>query len=372
MGTSGSAVHTRLKSPWMVLIALIVGGFLGYWLCKCISSADNSGSNKNTSGTTPVEFLLLDANRVDSYLAQLNNGRQSSVHLRQKLVRSASVSGGIKGAAEGQAGVEEEDFVEREVTPTAASRLIELEKKLHTLLMPERLLHQFRKATEIKSVKGRAVTELEDGDMVRFRATIHAPRYIEPFLAVSREATVAALLPETTHNRGRRAYIEARRTAVRKFRKQVGSDPRLVLTIHPKQKHSKQRDITVMMPVRMRQLTEERSLLRTGGVFTIIGKVVRIFSPSQGAVKTRKRQNAYIDLATLHTWLQPITNATGELICSSNLSCSTKLKESEGTTGRTRRKAITGTRRSMINALEDEVRIERSGGMLLIPIAIFR
>jgi hypothetical protein len=122
----------------------------------------------------------------------------------------------------------------------------------------------------------------------------------------------------------------------------------------------------------MRQLTEERSLLRTGGVFTIIGKVVRIFSPSQEAVKTRKRQNAYIDLATLHTWLQPITNAAGELICSSNLSCSTKFEGAEGTIGRTRRETIMETRQSMINTLEDEVRIKRSGGMLLIPIAIYR
>jgi len=329
---------------------------------------------KATNARDPLEFLLLDTARIDSYLPQLTNGDNASEHLHQKVVNSANAGIDVNGLIKGGAETQKENFVEREVTPTATSRLIALEAELRKdgLIESEGELHKFEASLKGKSDGEREANVLEEGDMVRFKAAVRAPEYIEPYLAVSREATISALFPDPSRGRSKRRTVKRQRKAVGHFRKQVGPNPRLLLTAHPEQAGSKKNDVTVLMPVRMKQLSEERSLLRTGGLFTVLGKVIRIFSPVKAAIKERGRANAYVDLSTLHTWLQPIRNAPRELICKANLTCETEVETSGGAVGTFRRQAAKKARKGMVRSLKREIRIDREGGLIIVPIAIYR
>lgn len=336
------------------------------------AEGDRPRSAGQSGGRAPHEFLLLDTNRVDSYLAQMTNGDTAIKHLSQRLTKSAGAGFELSGAKL-EAKTQQESFVEREVTPTAASRLIELEAKLDKqgLVKKEKLLHEFRKGPADEHDVEAEVESLEDGDMVRFKATLRGPAYLDPYLTVTHAATVPALFPKAIRIPTGRALVEARREAAKKFRKQIGKDPRAILGFQPRQEIGR-RNISVLMPLHMKQLSEERSLLRTGGTFTILGKIVRIFSPEPVARESRKRTYSYIDTPTLQTWLHPIRRATGELICRANLTCATRVEVSKGATGRSRRNAIDRARRTMIRALRKGTRIGRDGGALVIPVAIYR
>jgi hypothetical protein len=353
---------TKLKWLAVACIFLIVGGLLGYWLCQCIfSSTEESGAGEGATVATPVEFLLLDTTRVDSYLAQLTEGTEASKKLGEKLTKSASV--GVDKVVKAQGELKEESFVEREVTPTASSRLIKLEEELGEVIDDKTVSEEEEEEEEPNW------NSVHDGDMIRFTASVRTPLYVEPYLAISHEATVSALFPNPSRNRAKRQIVQKRREASWKFRRQVGKDPRIVLAVKQAPIVERHR-VDVLMPVHMKQLSEERSLLHTGITFTVVGKVVRFFR-AEDPQRDGAEKPSYVDLATLHTWLHAIRNAPDELICRASQTCSTKIEEFDEKTGKSRHKAILEARHDMIESLRSETRIGETGGFLIIPIAIY-
>src|SRR6185295_2847010 len=107
---------------------------------------------------------------------------------------------------------------------------------------------------------------------------LRPPTYLNPYLAVSQAGTLSALFPMPSSDPEQRAVVRTRREASRQFRKQVGENPRVVFAIQPLV-DSELGEFKYLLPMNVAQLTDERSLIKYGGgIFTVIGKVVRLFS----------------------------------------------------------------------------------------------
>ncbi len=265
------------------------------------------------------------------------------------------------------------------MTPTASSRLIALETQLDDKFQNRSALEEYRYFDQ-RLKKEPDAAMLEDGDLVRFRVNLSAPVYIEPYLAVDHEANASALFPSPSRKPAKRRIVDRRRAKTWKFRKQVGRDPRVVLATDIEQLDPEGVPIgsmRVLLPLHMKQLSEERSLLRTNSKFTVIGKTVRIFKPhpqerdsDEGSGIPDKR-NAYVDTPTLHTWLHAIQNAPRELICRSSWNCATEVKKMHKRNAR--QEKIKKIRWELVKALGHDVRIRRkTGGFLIVPIAIYK
>lgn len=323
----------------------------------------------------PYEFFYIDLSRVGAYLAQLEGGSYVKKHLAEKIVNKVNGEVTVQSVLKAGASSETEDFVEREVTPTAASLFVELVQALDKD-GSEGFLRNFREYTESKSGGNKS---LEEGEFVLFHARLHAPLYVEPYVGVHHAATLAALFPRQGKGRVERRLAQRQRKAARKFERQVGRNPRFVLTVRPRQKGTDER-VTVLMPVHLRQLTEERSLQSSGGEFTVLGKVVRLSTPWRGPEYTPQAhadQYTYIDSATRELWRQPLAVAPKSLICQADPACTTTI-ENSGTHGRKRKELaraihrhIEKGRRHMLEALKTGTEIKR-GGAVILPIGIYR
>lgn len=330
-----------------------------------------ASSTKGVVEGPPVEFLFIDVDRLGSYLAQLKGGTFTKESLGEKVVKTASGSVEVVSVLKGGVSAQEENFVEREVTPTASSSFFELEEALKDRgnSQEKRFLHNFH-----KHVEGRDKEEnLEDGDFVRFKAVVRGPVYLNPYVAQHHAATTSALFPVWTRAPAARKRAKARRRAAEKFERQVGKDPRAVLSLEPIQKGtSRTRGVKFLMPVHLDQLNQEPSLLNAGGMFTVVGKVVRVFAQHRraphGPIALR---HSYVDIATQQTWQRPLRTAPDELICRASYACSTMF-EGPGRTNRAERRRWTRRmRRRMLRALKRGTRIDGTGAVIL-PVAIYR
>jgi hypothetical protein len=346
-------------------------------------AANEKGSKKETEARVdqPFEFLYLDTTRVGAYLAQLTGGAYVKQHLAEKVTKKLNGEITLLNTLKGGVSSENENFVEREVTPTAASSFLELVKKLKEKRQIEKgFLHHFNTHSANETVKGDmdANGKVEEGEFVRFRALLRDPIYFEPYLTIHHAATLSALFPTRGKRRGEREFVNRQREAARKFGEQVGRNPRFLLAIKPKQEPDTG-EVTYLMPVRFRQLNEERSL-QSGGLFTVVGKVTRVFPP-QSADDTRPTDPApayaYVDSLTRQLWKQPLIGAPKELICRASPACSTRIEES-GTHRAARQKEaekvhnhIEGIRRHMLEALREQTEIKSTGAVIL-PVAIYK
>jgi len=329
----------------------------------------------------PFEFLYLDTTRVGAYLAQLTGGAYAMQHLAEKVTKKLNGEVTLLNALKGGASSENENFVEREVTPTAASSFLELVKKLKEKHQIEKgFLHHFNTHSAGETVQGDmdGNNKVEEGEFVRFRALLRDPVYFEPYLAIHHAATLSALFPIRGKAKGERVLVKRQREAARKFEEQVGRNPRFLLMIKPKQKPDTG-EVTYLMPVRLRQLNEERSL-QSGGLFTVVGKVTRVFPP-QSADDAQPTDSApayaYVDSLTRQLWKQPLIGAPKGLICRASPACSTRIEES-GTHRAARQKEanevhshIEGIRRHMLEVLREQTEIKSTGAVIL-PIAIYK
>jgi hypothetical protein len=245
-----------------VIIAYIVFHVFGL---RLTTSETSSSINPNFPPGGPAEFLYLDPNRVNAYLAQVNGGTFDTEKVIRKLTNSLNAKVEAPGIG-GGGSQENETSVEREVKPTDASNFFLLRNGLS-------------QQGELNEVGlrffNRDIAHLHEGAFVAFQSTaLLSPQYLNPYLAVREENTIETMFPDSPQARKR----------AKEFSGTAGTDPRVVFALQRK-------GSTYLLPMDAAFLTTERSLLKYGGgKFTVVGKIVRVF-PGPGD----QHEPAYID-----------------------------------------------------------------------------
>jgi len=317
--------------------------------------SESGGTALNFPKGGPAEFLYLDSGRVVAFLAQFNGGSFSNEKQTHKLTDTLQGNLNVNGI-EGGASKSEEDFIEREVTPTAASNFF-------TLYTAMKKQHEVRRVP--LSYFENAVHSLPEGQFVSFKTpALLSPIYLDAYLASRRPHGLRDIFPPNGRH-GAPPQVTAERRAAWKFKSEVGKDPRIVFSLHTG-RASHKKHFVYLLPMSAELLTEEQSLLsHGGGKFTVVGKLVRSF-PEEG--DTQKW--AYIDSTALQTWEAPLRSAPGELICRTEPRCVTYLRKHH-LRGKERLEPIREARRRELRALKEQTEIEKRGAVIL-PIAIYK
>lgn len=371
--TPGQAGQVNL---WGVAVLLAIGVAVGVGLhaVHLRSPVSFSSASKETKEKQAFEFLYLDSGRVEAYLAQLERGVFAHQRLSHKLTQSVNGEVAVQSVVKAGASSQDESFVERVVTPTAASLFVELLDELDEL-----------NTIGLGHFESEVHCGLHEGDFVSFEThSLRPPTYLNPYLAVSQAGTLSALFPMPSRDPEQRELVESRRAASRQFRKQVGENPRAVFAIQP-HKDRQLRPVKYLLPMSVSQLTDERSLIKYGGGdFTIVGKVVRIFPrPGDCGGKNtsvqpatlrqpaaRRGHPAYVDSPTRETWEHPLEEATGELICRTNPRCARKVRK-HNLRGEKRLNLIEVARAELLTKMRGQTRIQKAGAVI-IPVAIYK
>jgi len=303
----------------------------------------------------PAEFLYLDTDRVAAYLGQLDGGIAKSERLTEKLSseNSAKVSGNF---FEVGASAQRENFIERQVTPTAAAGFF----RLVSFLQEQGDLHD----VSVENLD--EFTALPPGSFVRFHShDVRMPIYANPYFVVRQASTLKALFPTAGADSYEREQIEAERKSARSYAHQVGPNPRIVLAVTPASSHE---TISYLLPLRYRQLTDERSLIKAGGGgFTVIGKLVREFG-DRGDRRGRHHPPAYVDSPTRETWTNPLEHTPKRLLEYSSSKCRPPRGEIEASERERERPTL---RTCVMSRLKSQTKIPDAGAVIL-PVAIFK
>jgi hypothetical protein len=339
----------RLAALGLGAIILI---YLAFHLLGLRVTSDEADGEAEVAGGSPVEFLYLDTGRVSSYAAQVSGGTFDEQKVTRKLTDSVNAKVVLTGLGEGGGSRAREVFLERVLKPTDASSFFALEDSLEGM---EDELEEVG-LREIARVEG-----LEEGQMIRFETeSLLSPLYLNPYLAVRQANTLEAIFPDSA----------ARRTAAKAFYGDVGKNPRVVFALRPAQRGEpagQRVPFKYLLPMTANGLSKERSLFKNGGGrFTVVGKVVRIFS-AEGP----KASVAYVDSPTLETWEQPLLKAPGELLCRTERQCIENLREADDPSGRERRDEIRAARARITRALKRQTTIPE-GGAVILPVAIYK
>lgn len=353
---SGSASGLR---RWGAIAGALVAVFILGVLSSHyhLRSPFGTGDAGSVLRPRPAEFLYLDNERVGAYLAQLTGGIAKSERLSETLRNedSAKVSGG--DLFEVGASSQRENFVERQVTPTAAANFFRL---LADLIDQERL--EDVEVDDLEDFK-----ELDEGSFVRFTShDLRAPVYVNSYLVVRQAGTLKALFPTAGADEYEREQILARRENAKSYAHQVGPNPRIVFALTPGKEEEASGGapaIQFLLPVRYRQLTDERSLIKDGGGgFKVVGKVARMFrTPAANG------NSSYIDSPTRETWKHPLQQVPGQLLERSSALCGTPVggRRPEGYVPPAKLRAC------VLKRLLNQTTIPRTGAVIL-PVAIYK
>jgi hypothetical protein len=361
-----SADHDHGNGPTLCQILKCVGGLVLVVAVAAIAAhlIFGIGGKGSESGRTalnfpkggPTEFLYLDSGRVAAFLAQFDGGSFSNEKETHKLTDTLEGNLSVSGIKAG-ASRSEEDFIEREVTPTTASSFF----ALYTAMKKQ---HEVRRVplSHFES----AVHSLPEGQFVSFTTpALLSPIYLDAYLASRRPHGLREIFPPNGRH-GAPPQVTVERRAAWKFKSEVGKDPRIVFSLHTGHRESHEKQFVYLLPMSAELLTEEQSLLsHGGGKFTVVGKLVRSF-PEEGD----RQKRAYIDSAALQTWEAPLRSAPGELICRTEPRCVTYLREHR-LRRKERLKPIRAARRRELRALTEQTEIEKRGAVIL-PIAIYK
>jgi hypothetical protein len=376
---SGLLKAVGLVAIVALLTVLVSGGFSG------------TRSEPAFPADGPAEFLYLDGARVLAYLAQFDGGTFTSEELSRKISDSQNGKVSVENALELGETSQQEQSLSRTITPTAAGNYIELLSKLEGNGLKTIGLRRFH----------RDVSGLTEGQFVTFRThALSSPVYLNPYLAVRQRRTVSTLFPMPRKGEPGRARVRRQRAGARRFRDEVGKDPRVVFALRPEiegkrgphtarpplgkaraeelsprlrraeeraeRKLEADERIEYLMPMDAQLITKERSLIKFGGgEFTVVGKVVRIF-PEHGD----RHDPAYVDSPTLETWEQPLAHAPLMLLCRTDPRCAARLRSKRSTAAQ-RRRAIHHAREWAIEALTEQAEIAKRGAVI-VPIAIYK
>jgi hypothetical protein len=363
----------KKAAPFALATLVAVGLAVVYF-----ESEDGGSSAEGFEARIPaVEFLYLDGERVLKYLAELEGGDVGSVHRISKEIRQVDVGaeqGGIKVGASSQY----ETSAESTVTRTESSALGVLLAKLED---------NEREYVHYHDIELNRIADLKDvreGMLVKFVTHfLLSPGYIRPYVVVRQSATLSALFPngggdETAVN----SAAEQQRRA-ESFVRQIGPDPRLTFAVAPPPGEGGRR-LKLLLPMRYRGLTEERSLLEkgpdeyTGGRLVVVGKVIRLFKHRAhcraDGVCGGKSEPEYTDYATRETWRNPIEGASNYLIDHVSHSCAVRRSKVElrrlRQGGEDSVRALEG-RPCFLRKLARQTELHAPGAVIL-PIAIWK
>jgi hypothetical protein len=321
----------------------------------------------------PVEFLYLDGARILDFLAELEGGRVGAVHRISKEIASVS-AGGSGGGFDVGASSQHESVADSTVTRTEASLLGLL---LDALAQNESHGVNFHsiELTDPENVKNKK--KLREGMLVRFVThDLLSPGYIRPYVVVRQSATLAALFPQASGNPVGAARATEQRQKAESFARQVGPDPRITFAVSPRSRDNDDLPLKVLMPMRYRDLTQERSLLEkgrdqyTGGRLVVFGKVIRVFRHKTD-IPCRDSDNRcpeYTDFATREIWRSPLEQASNFLIEHVSHNCKTRRTDTEPKKSRSR--LIEG-RACFLAKLKRQTELYAPGAVIL-PIAIYK
>jgi hypothetical protein len=380
---SGFAKGIETSVAAMVALGLIL------FLTGTFSGHNRHKSDPKLPANGPAEFLYLDGSRVLAYLAQFDGGNFTTKELTSKVSETENAAVSVKDAFELGESSQQEQSISTQITATAAGNYIELLAKLNELHSIETIgLGRFN----------HEVHGLTEGQFVTFRThALRSPVYLNPYLAVRERKTLSTLFPMPPMGAPGRNLILSQRAGARRFRQEVGEDPRVVFELHPVNlkereegetelnggteaankvslsskeeaaiaRHEKEKHVEYLMPMDAQLISEERSLIKFGGgEFTVVGKVERVFpEPGDGHLP------AYVDSPTLETWQRPLANAPAKLLCRTDPRC-TKIVRAKDATKERKEKAIQDSRDWAKEALEEQTEIPRRGAVI-VPIAIY-
>lgn len=312
-------------------------------------SFGDEGAASNLTNRRPAEFLYLDNGRAAAYLAQLEGGIENSERLSNTLTSGSEAKASAGSFLSFGGTSQQQSFVEREVTPTAAAIFFHL-------------LDDLRADHQLFTASSRRLPTIEhqgEGAFVQFKTEeLRTPIYANPYLVVRQSGTLPALFPLPSKSKARREAVKSLREAAESFARQVGINPRLVFSIQPETASGKSKGFKLLLPVRYRHLTDERSLIQNGGGrFTVVGKVVRIFSSGEG--------ESYVDSPTRETWTQPLKHVPAGLLRRSARKCSPpKSADAEAA-------ASGDLRECVLAALHGQTEVDQRGAVI-IPVAIYK
>ena len=350
------------KCAWFaagVIVAFAAGILVHHFRLRSPIATDANGSAE--SHPRPAEFLYLDTQRVAAYLAQLDGGIAKSERLTETLTRNeeAKVSAGEFQVG---ASAQRQNFVEREVTPTAAASYFRLFSDLN----------QDDDLPEVSVDQLNDFMKLDEGSFVRFSSRdLRTPIYANSYLVVRQAGTLAALFPAIGASESRRALVRSEREDARNYAHQVGPNPRIVFALTPKDPGDE--SIKFLLPMHYRQITDERSLIKDGGGrFTVVGKVVRVFGKSD-----ERRRSAYIDSPTRETWTKPLERVPVPLLSRSSRRCEPTAPAVGVGQAVQRDPATSGgdedpTLRSCVESRLNEQTEIPNGGAVILPVAIYK
>jgi hypothetical protein len=332
----------------------------------------------------PVEFLYLDGGRVLTYLEEIQGGAVRTEEQSRRRTSTLTATLNLQHSLEAGNSSEEEELIRRSVSPTAASSYFEL-------------LRDLEAADQISRVDWfdyARLSRMREGQFVQFRTSaMRRPIYLDPYLAVRQDPTLAGLFPRPAGGGGGRVVIE--RHAARRFMHQVGADPRIVFSLRSTavdcptkapgesgplhfeglgrsareyrcQQGPRHLSLQLLLPLRYRQLTDEGALIQDGGgELGVLGKIVRILPEGTG-----KKSRTYVDTPTRQTWRRPLHQAIGSLLCRSDPACERKAR-SEKNGGTAVGEAPLQARRNMERALTEQTEIEDRGAVV-VPLAIYK
>lgn len=373
--TEKAAPFIRKAAPFALVTLLAV--VLAIVLFEAFGKDDGSSAESFEARIPAVEFLYLDGERVLKYLAELEGGDVGSVHRLSKEIRKVDAGAdqsGIKVSASSQY----ETSAESTVTRTESSALGVLLAKLED---------NEREYVHYHDIELNRIADLKDvreGMLVKFVTHfLLSPGYIKPYVVVRQSATLSALFPngggdETAVN----SAAEQQRRA-KSFVKQVGPDPRLTFAVAPPPGEGGRR-LKLLLPMRYRGLTDERSLLEkgpdeyTGGRLVVVGKVIRLFKHRAHCRADGfcggKADPEYTDYATRETWRHPLEGASNYLIDHVSHSCAVRRSKVElrrlRQEGEDSPRALKG-RPCFLRKLARQTELHAPGAVIL-PIAIWK
>lgn len=352
-----------LKSHWLAaLVILAIGFFLGSLLFPHVFEKKSGSIAYEYPPHDPAEFLYLDTAAVDSYLAQLEGGVFTDETQRANLAEAVNGSVHLGEVAEASTSEEEEHVVERHVTPTAASNFFILTKALekgkteHSETQDANGAHQA--ITEFNVEAG--PKSLKPGELVFFRThDLRPPTYIAPFMAFRGLKALSEMFAASDSSQSLKSALAMREPA-RRFEREVGKNPRVVLTL----RSAKGNASRYLLPISPTFLSEEGSLLSGGGgTLVVVGKVLRIFE--------KKSDPRYVDVAALRTWTEPLRHAPGALFCLTDKRCRQWERKHHLPETKSSGREVKRARHHDIRLLEREVKIPGPGAIIL-PVAIYK
>lgn len=316
----------------------------------------------------PVEFLYLDGARIANYLAQLEGGQRGAERRITKETTGVNGEAGATGFKIG-ASSQLEDSAESTVTQTAASEFELMLRDLRADPLAGVSVHQ------VDLSKPADLNRIHEGWLVRFATSdLLSPGYIRPYVVVRQSATLAALFPRGSASNEvtvQRAADQKKRAEA--FAKEIGPNPRITFAVAPSEK------LKILLPMQYKDLTSERSLLEkgpdefTGGRLVVVGKVIRVFPPSDVPCRSPKQpcttplEPDYTDFATREIWRHPLEGASNYLIEHVSHTCG--FTHVGGAVSETLYKG--GGRGCYLHKLKEQTQLYPPGAVIL-PIAVYK